>query len=452
MTEEIRVLVVDDEPRNVKLIGAIVGGAGWRSIEAGDGAQALELARTTAPHVILLDVMMPGLDGFEVTRRLKADPLTRHIPVVLVTSLDGKDNRVKGLDAGADEFLTKPVNRVELMARVRALHRMNQMQAELLTRAQITQKILASGADNPTAGMSILLIEDEHSQALQLATLLREEGMDVILADTATAARTRLAQFVPDLIILDILLPDMNGLDLLDSLKKDERLQDIPVLVTTGLSDLDNKVRGLELGADDYLVKPIDDSELLARIRAAYRRSRAQRQLRQNVDRLLADNVTDRLTGVRNRHYLDADLEYRFALAKRQTERGFAVAMADIDHFKSVNDRFGHLAGDAVLRKVAKFLQEEARSADIVARYGGEEFCLIFPETDAAGARLVAERMRAAIAAQRFDGLGGQPVTVSFGLATCSAVDRTFKDLLKRADEALYQAKGGGRNRVCTAD
>ncbi len=455
MTDRGTILVVDDEPRNVKLLASHLKSDGFKPITADNGKKALELAASKNPDVILLDVMMPDMDGFEVTRRLKADSRTQHIPVVLVTSLDGSDNRVKGLDAGADEFLTKPVNRTELLTRVRALQRMKHMQDELQNRQQIAQRIMQDSRDDKPGAHDqhlVLIVEDDERMHKQLSDVLSTKGYQTMIVNSAATAREVTTQYMPDLILLDLLLPDADGLQLLNEWKALEPVNNIPVIIMTSVTDLQRKVEGLECGADDYLIKPIDSSELLARVRAGLRRASSQQRLLHDVQRLQQDTVTDRLTGVRNRYYLDADLEHRFAQASRDPQRAFSLIMLDIDNFKHINDRFGHLIGDSVLREVAACLKQAARAADIVTRYGGEEFCVILADTgEPEEARLAAERLRKAVEAHDFDSVADERVTVSAGLATYSAADTDVTALLARADTALYAAKESGRNRVCMA-
>jgi len=449
MPEKGRILVVDDEPRNVKLMNAYLNSAGYEVLSAFNGEDGLRQAAAENPDVILLDIMMPGMDGFEVTRRLKANSKTQQIPVVLVTALEGVDKRVKGLDVGADEFINKPVNSTELLARVRALHRMKKMQDELRNRVEVERDIVQPDSPESIGQDTVLLIEDTELVADQISLLLRKQGFLVTYSATAGGAVDLIHEVKPDIILLDIMLPDRNGIQVLDSLKANALTCDIPVILMSALADLDTKVRGIEHGADDYVVKPVHNAELLARLRACLRRSKANEKLKYTLDRLLTDNVIDSMTGARNRHYLDSDLKHRIAVAQRHPMRGFSVAMLDIDHFKSVNDRFGHLAGDAVLRHISNIMLGVVRASDIVARYGGEEFCILMPETDLPQAIVLAERIRAAIAGQPLVEPENINVTASFGVVTWTEQDQKSNDILGRADHALYQAKHSGRNRVC---
>ena len=445
---EPKILIVDDESRNIKLLSAQLRVAGYQVISANNGIDALLQAEQHHPDLILLDVMMPGMDGFEVTRRLKGNSITEHIPVVLITALEGSDNRIRGLDAGADEFLSKPVNRAELLARVRALYRMKVMQDELRHRRNLEQHIAQQDTSPAEEKSMVLVVEDDPKIAQQFELILQKAGYLVEVAASCQQAQTYIGQVLPDMVILDIMLPDQNGLELLDELKSRSDTQDIPVLVVTSYQDLEIKIDSLNRGADDFLAKPVDVIELGARVRACLRRNRANKSLRQNINRLVNDNITDRLTGAYNRHYLDADLRQRFALIKRDPERYFCIIMIDIDHFKAFNDDFGHLAGDAILRKFSSLLENIARETDVVCRYGGEEFCVVLPECDLQNAELIAQRMRQGVAGHSFEGIQGRAVTASFGVARVSAEDRDVFTLLDRADKALYRAKQDGRNRV----
>jgi two-component system cell cycle response regulator len=223
---------------------------------------------------------------------------------------------------------------------------------------------------------------------------------------------------------------------------------DVPVIVITSMTDLDNKVEAIEMGVDDYIVKPVDNAELVARIRATLRRVKAHEKLKSDLERLFQSAVTDSLTQMNNRQFLEADIVNRIASARRHTNRFFSLIITDVDLFKNVNDTFGHVAGDKVLIRFAQILKEASRDCDVVARYGGEEFCIVLPETTVEGAMELAERIRQKVADAVIDDLQGQHITSSFGVAQWVPEDQAFIDLLRRADQALYRAKQGGRNRV----
>ncbi len=448
MKRESKILVVDDEPRNVKLLAAYLKADGFTPLKAYSGEEAIQLAAAELPDVILLDIMMPNMDGYEVTARLKTKKETRMIPVILVTSLDGASNRSKGLNVGADEFLTKPVNRSELIARVRALHRMKMMHQELIRRREILAGITESVESSETFSNNLLLIEDDELLSKQVDTVLSAIGLKCSVVENARQAREFLAKNLPDVILLDRLLPDGDGIELLRELKSRNDCQDIPVIIITAMEDIYEKVSGIESGADDYLIKPVEIIELQARVKAALRRSQSIKRLRGELEQAVSTTVTDPLTGTKNRFYLDADLDYRLALVARNPEQPLSILMIDVDHFKSINDEFGHVTGDKVLCQIAEQLMQEARAADIVTRYGGEEFCVVLPETDIKESAALAERMRDKVERMEVFLMKDKDVTISIGVAEFQPSDHDKEHFLERADDALYSAKHSGRNCV----
>jgi two-component system cell cycle response regulator len=229
-----------------------------------------------------------------------------------------------------------------------------------------------------------------------------------------------------------------------------ERTRGPPILA---IADADNDtrlVRGLEIGVNDYLVRPIDKNELLARARTLVRKKRYTERLRDNVQLSIEMAITDALTGLYNRRYMESHLT---ALVEQAAARGkpLTVLILDIDYFKAINDSYGHDAGDDVLREFAVRIRKSIRGIDLACRYGGEEFVAVMPETDMAVATMVAERLRRRIASDPFSiqqGKGSVEVTISIGLATLGSPNETAAEILKRADQALYRAKRDGRNRV----
>ncbi len=451
MPDTSKILIVDDEPRNVKLLEAYLKGEHYQLITAFNGEQALAQAKQELPDVILLDVMMPDISGFEVTQKLKEDAATQSIPIILVTALDGTENRVQGLDIGADEFLTKPVNRHELIARMRSLLKMKHLQDELQNRHAITQKLVKLEKDSVSAE-TVLLVEDEDYLSQQMELLLYQQGLRVLTAGDIATASQIVDQQQPDIVILDKVLPDGDGIELLKQWKSSPVLTEMPIIILTVVNDLETKIAALEQGADDYLIKHIENGELIARIKASLRRASSRKKLKMDIERLHQGAVTDRLTGLHNRRYFDVDLEHRFAQAKRKPGSSFGLIMVDVDFFKAINDTYGHVQGDRVLTQVAMCLQHSARTSDIVTRYGGEEFCIILPDTSRQGAKAIAERMREAIDTHLFQDIDNSHVTASFGVASFEPDDTQPLQVIERADKALYQAKSTGRNVVCSAE
>src|SRR5712692_4890200 len=440
-----RVLVVDDVELNVRLLTAKLASEYFEVVSADNGPAALDMVEAELPDIILLDVMMPRMDGFEVCRRLKANPHTADVPVVMVTALSDVADRLRGLEAGADDFLTKPVSDIALFARVRSLVRMKRMMDELRLREEVCGRFSSTdnaeecGQDvNPAR---ILLIDEQGFAASRIIDTLTPVAASVLRASSCAEAQSMLDDSV-ELVIASLSMPDGDPLRLVSQWRAKERSRQLPVLLMADDGELARLAKGLDLGANDYLIRPVDRNELLARVRTQLRRKRLQERLRSNYRRSLSLALTDELTGLYNRRYLFAHLNE--VLGRMPDLAGeTAVMLFDIDHFKQVNDRYGHPAGDDVLRELAERAIRQVRSVDLVGRLGGEEFVVVMPETSLSGAVVVAERLRLAVADAPFVSQDGEKlsVTVSIGIAVTGAVEDTQDSLLKRADEALYAAK-----------
>jgi two-component system cell cycle response regulator len=446
-----RILVVDDIEANVRLLEAKLTAEYYDVLMAQDGPTALAIAASEQPDIVLLDVMMPGMDGFEVCRRLKEDPATRHIPVVLVTALDGRSDRIEGLEAGADEFLTKPIDDVLLFARVRSLTRLKLVIDELRQREESGRRMgVIAGAASRLGGTGgrILIVDDNERQSQRVAAELAIDHRPVVETDPEKALAT--ARGPVDIVIVNAAARNFDGLRFCANLRSDEVSRHLPVLVIVDPDDRPRLVKALEIGVNDILTRPIDPQELSARARTQIKRKRYTDFLRQNLDHSLELAVTDQLTGLHNRRYMEGQLG---ALAKRASMGGDPVAalMIDIDHFKKINDSFGHDVGDEVLREFAVRLASNVRAVDLPCRYGGEEFTVIMPDTQIEDAERIAERIRLHVAGSPFRVAGGSElltVTISVGVAATIGVTDTPETLLKRADSAVYEAKHAGRNRV----
>lgn len=454
-----RILVVDDIPANVKLLEVKLTAEYFDVITASDAAKAIELAHSEAPDIILSDVMMPGTDGFELCRQLKADPETSHIPLVMVTALSDVSDRVRGLEAGADDFLTKPVNDIALFARVRSLARLKQMMDELRVRqaASGNGEVLTE-ADLESSGRlddaRVLLADSSDTLAGKVASYLAEDGHSTRHVKSGRDAIVAAEAEPFDLLIVSLHLGQEDGLRLCSQFRSHDETRHMPILLLLDEEDLPRLPKGLEIGVTDYLIKPIDRNELRARTKTQIRRRRYHDQLREMLQRSVALAYTDTLTGVYNRRYMNAHLD-RKVMEIAETVKPVSVLMFDIDHFKQINDTYGHTAGDEVLCELAKRVSHGVRDIDLVSRYGGEEFVIVMPDADVAVAVNVAERVRKLVAAEPFPVSGqasGLEVTISMGVATTNDPTETTDSLIGRADEALYRAKGRGRNCVNSAE
>jgi two-component system, cell cycle response regulator len=445
-----RILIIDDVPANTRLLEAKLS-AEYFQVESGrDGFEALRLAHEWQPDLILLDVMMPGMDGYECCRRLKDEPATLHIPVVMITALGEPSERLRGLEAGADDFLTKPVQYDTLLARVRSLVRLKRLLDEWRARGE-TVRALGLSADRArvpsVAGARALVIDDWDPSAAAIQDALTLDGILPSRARSMAEALALSSALPFDLIVLNMTMTTEDALKLTSILRAADATRDIPMLLIAEPEERDRLLRGFDLGANDWLLLPLDANELRARARNQIRRKFYQDRLRDDLGHALEMALTDPLTGLYNQRYL---LRHLRGLLQTTPDHQVAVLMIDVDHFKQVNDQYGHATGDRVLRAIADTLRANTRVFDSIARYGGEEFVVAMPGCGTDEAWSAAERVRAAVATMAFtpDPERAYPLSVSVGVACGGEQVSTPEALLHAADLALYAAKRGGRNRV----
>jgi two-component system cell cycle response regulator len=297
---------------------------------------------------------------------------------------------------------------------------------------------------------TILVAEDSMVIRAVLRRYLENEGYAVVEAVDGQAAIDQCHQSPPDTVLLDIEMPGLNGHQVLAHLKADDGLKDVPVVFLTAKTGTDELVAGLRSGAQDYLKKPFEPAELIARVGAAVRTKRLQDQLRDRSAEFDRMSRTDALTGLYNRRHLEERLREVASGARRHSYL-LAVVMLDIDFFKRVNDTEGHQGGDEVLREFTRRLQGEVREEDVVGRWGGEEFLLILGQTEIDGVRALAERIRGSVGNTPFQ-LGDHEITVTMSAGCAAGPAGDTEDLIRRADLALYDAKARGRNCVMIAD
>lgn len=448
-----RVLIVDDIPTNVRLLQARLTAEYFEVETASSGREALAIVAGGGIDLVLLDVMMPEMDGFEVCRRLKADRHTQHLPVLMITALDQPSDRVRGLEVGADDFLTKPVDDIQLMARVKSLVRLKALTDELHARALTGQEIAmeeamrAMGSINAENGR-VLLVDGDLRHAERLRGYLDQTNdVDTLLSPGDAAQHVADGDY--ELAIVSMALGDFDPLRICSQIRTVEQSRTLPIILVAEETDRPRVLRGLDLGVNDFIMRPVERNELLARVRTQIRRHRFAVELRESMTNTLALAVTDELTGLYNRRYFDRHLAILLDKAREQ-ERDMALMLIDMDHFKEVNDTHGHAAGDAVLREFALRLRRNIRGVDLACRFGGEEFVVLMPDTDLRQAQGAAERVRMAVAERPFERDDGRQlsVTVSVGVALNESWDDTPDTILRRADIALYRAKREGRNRV----
>lgn len=449
-----RVLVVDDILPNVKLLEAKLSSEYYDVLTATNGPEALEKVVSQSPDIVLLDVMMPGMDGFEVCRKIKENPATAHVPVVMVTALTDASDRIKGLEAGADDFLSKPLNDTALMSRVRSLVRLKMTVDEWRVRENTATQLgvvdnTANAMNEPVENARILVIEDQSYESKKFGEGLKVDNDIVVVVETGIEAMSKVNEADYDLLAVSLNLKNEDGLRLCSHLRSSEKTRSIPILMIANEEDMPRIAHGLEIGAHDYILRPVDRNELLARVRTQVRRKRFQQRLRSNFELSLSMALTDPLTGLYNRRYFEVHLQ-KLLQKNQQSKKAMAVLMMDIDHFKSINDTHGHGVGDEILKIFAHRVKDSLRSFDLVARLGGEEFVVILPDVSTEMAYFIAERLRRAISDEPFacSAEGGKvSVTTSLGAVIVEASsDLSMEEILKLSDDALYDAKGTGRN------
>ena len=439
-----RILVVDDLAPNRKLLEVKLAQEFYDVVCAASGEEALQAAAVAKMDLILMDAMMPGMDGFEACRRFKADPATWHIPIAMVTALEETRDRIRGLEAGADDFITKPIDDFNLVARVRSLLRLKMVTDQLLSHTAHDPDAARPTIDRIDRRPGRILVVDPDRQAASRVSDALSGHHDVVFEPDMRRAM-ELARAPLDLVIVTLGAHDQGGLRLVANLRHDLETKDIPILAVSDAHNEADLVRAYDLGVTDTVMRPVDNQELLARVGAQLRRKFYADALRDNFNENLEMVVTDSLTGLGNRRHFDRAVQ---PLLEAADAKNLSILVLDIDHFKRVNDILGHDMGDTVLKEVAARMASNLRAVDIVARYGGEEFMVALPGAALPEAEQAAERLRRSIGTSPII-LDGQAlrVTASVGVAQVREGER-LRDIFKRADAALYRAKHAGRDRV----
>ncbi len=434
--ESARVLVVDDDPHVVRMFSSVLGENGYQVIAASGGEEALSRARGEAPDIVLLDVQMPGLDGYETTRRLKSDPDAYAIPIILITGLDDPVNKLKGLEAGADEFLPKPVDRAELLVRIRTMLRLRKYQEQLRSRSFSETTAGEADFDGHAVELRRVLVSlDDGAEQRLISASLAGQGYRII-----ERAAGRAPAGDADLLILDssTVTPPPGGL---------------PTIALVPPNDTGLRVRLLDNGISELLVRPFDPREVALRVGRLLKQKADLTALEVRYRTALSAATSDSMTKLSNHASFRRFLHLEVKRARRYNHPT-SLIMLDIDDFKAKNDNFGHMIGDRILIEAARRIQHSVRDIDLAARYGGEEFAVVLPYTDRPGAAVVAERIRSAIASAPFpaDGLAqGLRVTASLGVAAFPDDAQTPESLIRSADQFMYKAKETGKNRVCAS-
>jgi len=398
------------------------------------------------------------MDGFEVCKRIKENPASAHVPVVMVTALTDVEDRVRGLENGADDFLSKPVNDVALMARVRSLVRLKMTVDEWKARENTASQLgvtdaAASVMQQPVDHAQILVLEDMSFEMDKIRDTMQRDHNQVTMVESGLQAMKEIAAKDFDLIFLSLNLKNEDGIRFCSHLRSNEKTRSVPIILIADEDDMERVAHGLEVGAYDYLLRPLDRNEMLARCRTQIRRKRFQDRLRANYEISLSMALTDALTGLYNRRYFEVHM-LKMLQSARENNKPLGFLYMDIDHFKSINDTYGHQVGDEILKGFASRIKDAVRSFDLVARLGGEEFVAILPDTSVEVVYAIAERLRKVVADTPFTcsvEAGSLSITSSFGGVALSGDELSnvsVLDVIQRADAQLYEAKHNGRNCV----
>ncbi|EPX85441.1 diguanylate cyclase [Salipiger mucosus] len=453
-----RILIADGVSTNRIVLRVKLKAAYYDVLQAGTGAEALTCVTKERPDLVIAAADLPDMEGSDFCHRLRNLPRGAETPVILTRGTRDAERRLRMLAAGADDVLSRPLDEHMLLARLRSLLRARHAEEELRLRDDTRR---ALGLADPPAGFEapsrMALVPTRPDRSIfSAASALRgwlPDRIEVLSADKALRSESPAPEVF---VIVDTGSAKAEGLALLTLMRGSSALRRSAIVYAASADRPDDAARALDLGANDVLAGGMDVEELAIRVPRQVRRKRTADRLRANMRQGLRAALTDPLTGLFNRRYALPHLGRLVERCKR-TGRGFAVMVLDIDHFKRVNDRHGHTAGDAVLVDLAERLSTNLRAADLVARIGGEEFLVAMPDADREAAVRTAERLCRVMAADpvRLPGAqgGAIPVTLSIGVALAGggACD-TPEGLADRADRALYAAKNAGRNRVAVAE
>ena len=448
------ILVVDDTKANVKLLEAKLVKEYYVVLTARNGLEALEVLKTNKIDIVLLDLRMPVMDGFEACKKIKNTPETALIPVVIVTSETESQDRIKALELGADDFLTKPINTAALFSRIKSLANMKSIIDELKLRNKINETLGGPVIEikQDFTDSKILIIDDDIIQAKNVKNnLLPLTNHIKSLADPKKI--DTLGSFLPDLIIISCQLDIADPLRVSVGLRAQEKFKYASLILLAEEENEEDTIKivmkGMELGVNDYFFYPLDETELQARIKIQLRNKHNRDDLRKQLEENVSLSTKDGLTGVFNRRYFDIHIE-QMIQTSRETKQPMCLMMFDVDYFKNINDKYGHQSGDIILKTLSKTIKNLFKVTDLIARYGGEEFVVLLSNSSLSNARKVAERIRSAIANTDFiTPLHGTPIrtTISIGLTEYNDGDSS-ELLISKADKALYEAKQKGRNSV----
>lgn len=452
------ILIVDDVSSNLKVLKAKLEKEYYTVLSALSGKEALDIAQKLQPDLILLDIMMPEMDGFEVCQLLKSNFDTESIPVIFITALDDVESRIRGLNYGAEDFLTKPINDIALFTRIKSLARLKMFTDEFNIRSKIVQNIDSTldvlsikQSVNDLSNENILIIDDDELQSEQVQICLNDHFNHVIMCsnDIERFCANIHEQKDIALVIINMQSTNYDGLRLFSVLRSKHVIRNIPILMLIDEDNTSDLIKGMEIGINDYLTIPINSEELIARARLQIKKKKYHDALYNSVINNMEMATVDQLTKCYNRFYFDMHIKQKIMTVRRNNTHVLALLMFDIDFFKKVNDDFGHLVGDDVLKKITQLVRDNIRANDLLARFGGEEFVILLPNPRSVEDTLeCANRLLDVIRMYHFiiDDKNYK-ITISIG-GTHLQKDDDVNSFIARADKNLYEAKNSGRNQL----
>lgn len=444
------ILVIDDLDTNIKLLEAKLSSEYYNVYTANSANEAFKILEQNKIDLILLDVMMPDIDGITACKTIKANPKTSYIPIIMVTALTDIEDRIRGLEAGADEFLTKPINDLSLFARVKSLTRTKSLLDELKLRNH-TNKVLGIDdipINDDLSNSNIVIFDDDIIQSKNIYNVLKNFVNNVNHFNNYTDFNNYINSFIPDLVLISCQIDNIDSLRVCVNLKTKENFNHVSIILMAEEDMTQTVIKGIEIGVNDYFMIPVENNELKARVTTQLKRKKYIDNLKKDLEKNFNLAIKDSLTNLFNKRYFENHIKSMIDECKN-LDKSLILMMIDIDKFKLINDSYGHQFGDEVIQIVADILTKTLRVTDLIARYGGDEFIIAISSINKESELNIAERLRSAVENHKLK-IPNQnkmiQLTLSIGVAEYK--NQTIEKLIEQADMALYKSKSSGRNKV----
>lgn len=452
-----KILIVDDIPLNLRMIQKKLEEEYYSVFTASGGREALSIIHSIKPDIVLVDAVMPDIDGFKVIQRIKNTPEIAHIPVIMITALNGRAERNQGLLAGADDFLSKPLNHQILLARIKSLLQLKSLSDSLNFREKTLHKIsnIFDSSEENTIRMiktaKILIAESDSLNLNFYHKMLSRSGFNTTIISNSNLVVQTLLDNSYNLCIIG----NLNGMDNLlmcSRIKSEICLRNLPLLVIMKTLDEVKLSKAFEIGVHDYVIEPVDEQEMIARCIMQIKKFRYYQLLKETCSSSFIKSAMDQLTSLYNRRYLENYINH---LINEKLISNKFFMLLDVDNFKSINDNYGHSAGDTVLTKIAQNILTNVKITDCCARIGGDEFAMLIDDANLEILNQIATRINSSIHNDSYkiiDRNGNEAIilncTCSIGGTKILNHDVTVENIISRADKNMYQAKMSGKNKI----